>query len=276
MNTVPLALYAAAFGAYVWHFARRQPAVGRLATTLLVGAALAHTFVIGMQTMEVGHVPFAGTTPAISTFVWLLALAYLYTEMTTDERAMGTFILPLLVALQAIPAANPDIVDRSPVLQGPLFGIHVSSLLFAYASFALACVIGITYVLLFKEIKAKHLGFFYARLPSLQVLDSMNHRAIVVGWIFLTVGLIVGAIWTGQVQASAYTSGDPRVQAMSLLDPKIFVALVCWFVYSFEVFAARRIGWGGRRTAYLSAIGFAIVMLNFVPISYFLTRSHNF
>jgi ABC-type uncharacterized transport system permease subunit len=276
MNLVPLAFYASAFVAYVWHFARRQPAAGRLATTLLVGGALAHTFVIGMQTMEVGHVPFAGTTPAISTFVWLLALAYLYTEMTTDERAMGTFILPLLVALQTIPAFNPGTMDRSAVLQGPLFGIHVSSLLFAYASFALACVIGITYVLLFKEIKAKHLGFFYARLPSLQVLDSMNHRAIVVGWIFLTVGLIVGAIWTGQVQASIDTSADPRVQAISLQDPKIFVALVCWFVYSFEVFAARRIGWGGRRTAYLSAIGFAIVLLNFLPISYFLTRSHNF
>ena len=103
--------------------------------------------------------------------MWLLALAYLYTEMTTDERAMGVFILPLLVALQTIPALNPGIEARSAVLQGPLFGIHVSSLLFAYASFALACVIGITYVLLFKEIKAKHLGFFYARLPSLQVLD---------------------------------------------------------------------------------------------------------
>ena len=92
---------------------------------------------------------------------------------------MGVFILPLLVALQAIPALNPSVEVRSAVLQGPLFGIHVSSLLFAYASFALACVIGITYVLLFKEIKAKHLGFFYARLPSLQVLDRMNQRAIV-------------------------------------------------------------------------------------------------
>ena len=40
--------------------------------------------------------------------------------------------------------------------------------------------------------------------------------------------------------------------------------------------AARRIGWGGRRAAYLSAVGFAIVLLNFVPISYFLTKSHNF
>jgi hypothetical protein len=42
------------------------------------------------------------------------------------------------------------------------------------------------------------------------------------------------------------------------------------------VFAARRIGWGGRRAAYLSALAFGIVLLNFVPVSYFLTTSHNF
>jgi len=144
----------------------------------------------------------------------------------------------------------PQLGGAAPVLRGPLFGVHVSSLLFAYASFALACVIGITYVLLFKEIKAKHLGFFYARLPSLQVLDRMNQRAIMIGWIFLTVGIIAGAVWAG-----TYAGPDPRVHAMSLQDPKIFVALVCWAVYSFELFAARRIGWGGRRAAYLSAIG---------------------
>ena len=263
MNFVPLALYGASFEAYAWHFSRRNAVVGRSATTLLVFGVLAHTFVIGMQTMEFGHVPLAGATTAISTFVWLLALAYLYIEMTTDERAMGVFILPLLAALQAIPAFRPGDEARSAVLQGPLFGIHVSSLLFAYASFALACMIGITYVLLFKEIKAKHLGFFYTRLPSLQVLDRMNQVSIVIGWIFLTIGIIVGVVWAQQA-------------AMSLQDPKIFVALVCWAVYSFELFAARRIGWGGRKTAYLSAVGFAIVLLNFLPVSYFLTRSHNF
>src|SRR5437899_2899746 len=209
MNIAPLALYIAALVAYFWHFARRQSAVGRTATTLLVFAVLAHTFVIGMQTMEVGEIPVGGATSAISTFVWLLALAYLYIEMTTDERAMGVFILPLLVALQAIPALRPGVEDLAPVLQGPLFGVHVSSLLFAYAGFALACVIAVTYVLLFKEIKAKHLGFFYARLPSLQVLDRMNHVAIVVGWVFLTIGIIVGAIWAAQAQGGY--AGDPRV-----------------------------------------------------------------
>jgi ABC-type transport system involved in cytochrome c biogenesis permease subunit len=274
MNVVPLVLYIVAFAAYAWHFAKRDAVVGRSATTLLVFAALSHTFVIGMMTMEDGQVPVAGATSAISTFVWLLALAYLYTEMTTDERAMGVFILPLLIAFQAIPAFGPSAEQRAAVLQGPLFGIHVSSLLFAYASFALACVIGITYVLLFKEIKAKHLGFFYARLPSLQVLDRMNQRAIVIGWAFLTIGVIVGAMLVAHARIVA--GSDPRVQAMSVYDPKIFVALVCWCVYSFELFAARRIGWGGRRTAYLSALGFAIVLLNFVPISYFLTTSHNF
>jgi ABC-type transport system involved in cytochrome c biogenesis permease subunit len=274
MNFVPFGLYAAALVAYVWHFARRDATVGRAATTLLVAAALTHTFVIGMQTMEAGHIPVAGATSAISTFVWLLALAYLYTEMTTDERAMGVFILPLLVVLAAIPAIHPTIEEHTAVLQGPLFGIHVSSLLFAYASFAIACVIGITYALLFKEIKAKHLGFFYARLPSLQVLDQMNQRAIVIGWIFLTAGIIVGVVWAAQ--ARAYAAWDPHVAAMSLQDPKILVALICWAVYSFELFIARRIGWGGRKTAYLSAVGFAIVLLNLVPVNYLLNTSHNF
>src|SRR5919198_3145436 len=109
LAATPLVLYIAAFVAYAWHFARRDAVVGRSATTLLVAAALAHTFAIGMQTVEVSHVPIAGASSAISTFVWLLALSYLYVEMTTDERAMGVFILPLLVALQAIPAFRPGI-----------------------------------------------------------------------------------------------------------------------------------------------------------------------
>ena len=247
--------------------------VGRVATLTLIAATLAHTFVIGMQTMQVGQVPFVSTTDAISAFVWLLAVSYLYTELTTDERAMGVFIVPLLAVLEVIPAFSQPVLTRPSVLDSPWFTLHVSSLLFAYASFALACVIGITYVLLFKELKGKQLGFFYARLPPLHILDVMNGRAVTVGWIFLTIGVVVGGVWLGQVQTE---SVDPRVQAMSLNDPKIFMVLLCWLVYSFEIYARRAIGWSGRRAAWLSTIGFTIVLLNLVPIGYFLTESHNF
>ena len=269
---IPFLLYAAAAAVYAAHFARRDPRTGRTATVLLGGALLAHTFVIGMQTTQAGYAPLVGTTAAISAFVWLLGLSYFYVELTTEERAMGAFVAPLLGALSILPALNPEMDPRPALLRSPLFTVHVLSMLFAYASFALACVVSVTYVLLFKEIKAKHLGFFYARLPSLQVLDVMNARAVVVGWLFLTCGLAVGIVWATQIAGSP----DPRAQAMHVADPKILVALISWVVYSFALFARRAIGWSGRRAAWLSAVGFAIVLLNFLPVGYFLTRSHNF
>lgn len=272
MSLIPLLLYGCAAGAYLVHFARRHPGAGRLATGLLGGAVLAHTFLIGMQTFEAGHAPLVGTTAAVSAFVCLLGLAYLYIELTTDERAMGVLVSALLTVLYVIPALDPGVSPRSEALRSPLFTFHVLAMLFAYASFALACVFGVTYVLLFKEIKAKTLGFFYARLPSLQVLDGMNGRVVTIGWIFLTAGIIIGGVWAAQMQSFP----DPRLEAMSVQDPKILVALVCWGVYSFALIARRAIGWTGRRAAWLSAIGFIIVLLNFVPVGYFLTRSHNF
>lgn len=275
MQSFLLLTYSLAFVAYASHFWTRSAAAGRGATAVLVAGTMLHTFVIGMQTMEAGHVPFAGATQAISTFVWLLALAYLYTEVTTEERGLGIFILPIIVLLQVLPTVQaPGVEPRSPVLESPLFWVHVSALLGSYASFGLAAVIGITYLLQFKEIKAKHLHFFFTRLPSLQVLDVMNSRSVLIGWLLMSVGLVAGAVWVGQ--ARSFAPDDARVQAMSLADPKIFVAIITWSVYTFGMIARQTIGWRGKRSAYLSAVGFAIVLLNFVPVSYFLTDSHNF
>ena len=274
MNLVLLVLYATAFVVYAMHFARRKPAVGRAATTVLLFTAIVHTFVIGMQTMEVRHVPVTNASTAISTCVWLLTLSYLYLELSTDERSMGVFILPIIVALQIIPTVSPGVENPNPVFESKWFWVHISSLLFAYASFALAGVLGLTYMLQFKEIKKKHLGYLYTRLPSLQILDDMNSRAVVIGWVFLTVGVVVGYIWAAQ--ASVTLPDDRNLRAMSLADPKVFGAVLTWAVYSFAMFARQRLGWNGRKAAWLSAVGFVIILLNFVPVSYFVQTSHTF
>lgn len=274
MNLLPLAFYVAAAIVYAVHFSTRKPGVGRVATTLLLLGVIAHTFAIGMQTMEVRHVPFANPSRAVSSFVWLLALSYLYIELTTDERAMGVFILPIVAGLQVIPVVYPGIENQDPVLDSPWFWVHVASLLFAYASFALAGMLGLTYMLQFKEIKKKHLGYLYTRLPSLHVLDAMNARAVVVGWMCLSLGLIVGAVWA--IEALAVAPENLNLQAISLGDPKVFIAVLTWAVYSFEMLARRRLGWTGRRTAWMSVLGFVIVLLNFLPVSYFVTTSHTF
>jgi ABC-type transport system involved in cytochrome c biogenesis permease subunit len=274
VSLILLALYAAAAIAYGVHFARREPGVGRAATTLLLFAALAHTFAIGMQTMEVRHVPFANPSRAVSTFVWLLTMAYLYVELTTDERAMGIFILPIALGLQLIPTIYPGVERADPVLDSPWFWVHVASLLLAYATFAIAGVLGLTYMLQFKEIKKKHLGYLYTRLPSLLTLDAMNSRAVALGWICLTVGVAAGVWWAAQARVVA--PDDPNLRAMSWSDPKVFIAGVTWLVYSFAIVARRTLGWTGRRAAWLAALGFAFVLLNFLPVSYFVTTSHTF
>jgi ABC-type transport system involved in cytochrome c biogenesis permease subunit len=274
MDLIPFIFYVAAAITYARFFSVPNRRRGHGATATLTAAVIVHTFVIGMRTVQVGAAPFAGTSAAVSAFVWLLGLAYLYTENTSDERSMGLFIVTLLVLLELIPVLDPPMVEApSSVLRSPLFIVHVSAMLFAYASFGLASVIGITYVLLFKEIKKKQLGFFYKRLPSLQVLDRMNMRAVGIGWTFITAGIVIGGAWA--MTSAVQTAQDPRLRAMTIVDPKILVAFVCWAVYSFHLLS-RRIGWSAKRSAWLSAIGFVIVLLNFIPVSFFLTRSHNF
>src|SRR5512132_3361269 len=127
MHLLPLILYAIAAAAYIVHFATREERVGRLATAMLGAGVLAHTFLIGMQTVQGGHAPLVGTSAAISAFVWLLGLSYLYIELSSDERSMGAFVAVLLVGLDVIPTLDPGVAPRPPVLQSPLFTIHVMS-----------------------------------------------------------------------------------------------------------------------------------------------------
>lgn len=268
-------LYVAAAAAYGYAFVARRDLSGRVATALLIAAALVHTFQIGMATVEIGVPPLAGREGAISGFVLMLAVTYLYVELSTAERTIGTLVTPLLAMLQLLVAGDAPSTASAAVLgEGPFMAFHVGAVLAAYASFALACVIGITYVLLFRELKTRTPGMFFSRLPPLQVLDRMNMRAVTVGWCLLTVGLIAGGLWLAEARSSM--PQDPRVAAMTALDPKIVVAAACWVLYSAQIAARRWAGLSARRAAWLSALGFALVLLNFLPVAYFFSRSHNF
>jgi len=272
---MPLALlYLLAFSAYVWHFATRHPLIGRAATATLLGAVLVHTFQLGMYTMELGLPPMAGSAGAISTFVWMLAVAYLSIEVTTEERAIGVFVTPLLAVLQALVSRGTMPTDIPAYFAGPFVALHVGALLFAYASFALACVIGITYMLLFRELKTRTPGVFFQRLPSLQVLDQMNMRAVTIGWVLLTIGLAGGALWLRD--AGVQSANDPRVPMMTATDPKILLAALTWVIYGLQLAFRRWASLTPRRAAWLSTLGFIVVLLNFLPVAYFFARSHNF
>lgn len=274
MSVLEPALYALGAVLYALHFVRRQPAVGRAATGALSAGVVVHTFLLGMATVRESALPLVGAGDALSGFVWLLAIVYLYVELTSGERAMGAFIAPFIAVLSMLAVGSAQPGPRPAVLDSPLFVFHVTFVLFAYAAFAIAAVMGLTYVLLFRELKGKQPGVFYARLPSLATLDHMNGRAIVGGFACLTVGMAIGVFW--MLQAGQATPLDPRVAAMSMADPKILIALGSWLLYAFQILARTTLGWSGKRTAWLSAVGFVIILVNLLPVAYLVPTSHAF
>jgi ABC-type uncharacterized transport system permease subunit len=274
MSILEPALYLLGAVLYAAHFVRRQAALGQAATGALGAGVVVHTFLLGMATVRESALPLVGAGDALSGFVWLLAIVYLYVELTSGERAMGAFIAPFIAVLSLVAVASSQPGPRPAILNSPLFVFHVTFVLFAYASFAIAAVMGLTYVLLFRELKGRQPGVFYARLPSLATLDQMNGRAIVGGFACLTAGMVIGLVWL--LQAGRVVPVDPRVDAMSLADPKILIAVGSWLLYAFQILARTTLGWSGKRTAWLSAAGFVVILVNLLPVAYLVPTSHAF
>ena len=61
-----------------------------------------------------------------------------------------------------------------------------------------------------------------------------------------------------------------------MADPKILIALGSWLLYAFQILARTALGWSGKRTAWMSAAGFLVILVNLLPVAYLVQTSHAF
>jgi cytochrome c-type biogenesis protein CcsB len=153
----------------------------------------------------------------------------------------------------------------APILQSFWLSFHVAAALLGNATFALAFLGGILYLIQERQLKGKKFGFFYKRLPSLETLDALNYYCINIGFILLTLGIITGSLY------AQYTLG-----AFWQWDPKETMTLVAWLLYA-GLFHARLLkGWRGRRAALLAIAGFAVLMVTFLGADVWQRSYHRF
>ncbi len=136
--------------------------------------------------------------------------------------------------------------------------LHIPLLMVSYIGFAVAFAVGIVYLWQERQMKSKHPHAWAFRLPSLEGLDQWIAKVIVFSLPFLTTGIFMGAIWAHQAWGRFWG-----------WDPKETWALITWGVYIVYLAARYGVGWRGRKTAYLSLAGFAVVMFTYVGVSYF-------
>ena len=146
-----------------------------------------------------------------------------------------------------------------------MLGFHVSAALLGYTAISLSAVYGFLYLMLYHEIKSTRFGLIYSRLPSLEMLETMSHKAEVFGFMMLTVAIGIGVLWL------------PRVfKDFSYLDPKLVGTLFIWVLYAVGLSAKRRLGWQGRKTIILSLVAFGFVFLSMTVINLYLSSFHGF
>lgn len=251
-----LAGYAVAAVIYFRHFWTRQPRTGFYASLYLVLALACHSAFLITRAVESSHAPFVGLHESMSFFAWLIAVVYLFLERRFRDRSLGVFVLPLVLAAQAASTAFMSPVDPlPPLLQSPWFNFHVTASFLAYAAFFFSFITGMLYVMQMYYIHHRRVGLVFSRLPALDMLDEMNLKATLIGWVFLSAAILTGFWWA----TAAWDSITPW-----LLDPKVLCVMLTWIIFTSQLVTRYTVGWQGERAAIISMAGFASVLLAYL------------
>ena len=238
----------------------------RINTWILLPSVTLHLVDLVIFAVRESKVPFTSLFEALSVVSFMLATIYLVLRFTLDINSLGLFVFPFVFVLQVISAFGPRLMYLGEnFVQSPLFWFHTFTILVGYAAFAYAMIIAVMYLYLFRDLKGKKPSVMYDRLPPLELLERMNGIALFGGFIFLTVGIVLGS----SLALSAWG-------ALPIKDLKILLSLVLWVIYVFGLIAARLFHWGGKKISYFSVVGFMVLVLFMVGARFFDATFHRF
>ena len=225
------------------------------------------TLFIALWWLQQGHFPMTHWTDSTAFFAWAITLIYLIIVRLTHLRALGSFVMP--VAFIAI-LISYSFATHTAALPEPLQNYwllaHTTLIFLAYAAFIAAFGFGLMYLMTERKIRKKTDALLDNLLPSLGTSDGLGYRCTILGIILLTMGVIVGSLWTQYI----------RDVPWRWLDAKVISTLVTWFIYVAQIGLRQFWGWHGRRAAYTAIIGFVAVLCTYVGVDLFLDSMHTY
>lgn len=259
------ALYAISLVFYLQWFRSGTAEAGRRASIALWSAALVHVAGLAVLGIGRGFGPPTGSGESLSLIALSTTLIYLYLEARGNERGLAPFALALVTGIMVKASLIGPAVEVSAQLREVLFGPHASAIILAMSGFTISAVLSIAYLAQYRQLRGKNPGLLLRRLPSLQGLDGMTRRATRIGFLFLTLGLVLGSVLAHQAWG-AYWSWDPK-QCMTLLT---------WILYGLALFLSRRRDWQGERVAAANLVAFSTVLIGVGLISWIFESAHQF
>lgn len=191
----------------------------------------------------------AHNSESLLAFLIMLVFMIVYVVYKTTSPGIVVFPLVFLLTFIASTSQQPFRLDSPVMHKGWLFA-HIALIFTGYAALVLSFVASLLYLIQERSLKSKKAAGILSRLPALEVIDEMGYRSLLLGFPFMTLGLIAGTV----VAQSTYGRVD-------FLDPKIFLSILMWAVYLVMLYTRWTAGWRGRRAAYLASLAFVAAVV---------------
>jgi ABC-type transport system involved in cytochrome c biogenesis permease subunit len=255
--TLILVCYFAAAAAAIAALESKRRGLFRVSTGAAIAGFALHTVAVVGGGIAEGHLPIYGAQEVCSFLGWALVLYFLIVQTRYPTNALASLLFPTATLLTAVSAFAPAI-DQTPqsVAGAPvLFSLHAGLMLLAYAAFLMMFMAGVMYIVQEREIKEKRFGAIFYRLPSLDTCDTIGFSAFSVGFVLLTLGTVVGIIWS-RLQFGVFWKTGP-IEVFTIFTWLVYLALMHYRLTA---------GWRGRRAALVSIVGFCLIVFSLVVV----------
>lgn len=270
-------IYLAATVCYVALTIFRIERLGLFATGLTAIGVLTNSIGIGLRWSEsyqqgIGYVPLSNMYESLVFFAWSIATVYLAIEYIYKTKYLGSYIVSfafLIMAYASFSAEfSKDIKPLLPALQSNWLAAHVITCFIGYAAFTIAGGLAILYLIRPKKLAGNGQKKSHAPEtpgPDLQQLDIIIYKMIMFGFLWLTAGIITGAVWANSAWGTYWS-----------WDPKETWSLITWFIYALALHARYTRGWSGTRMAWIALIGLLSVAFTYYGVNFLLSGLHSY
>jgi ABC-type transport system involved in cytochrome c biogenesis permease subunit len=245
-----LASYALALCLELWHHFRPHPTVRRLAQLAAAAGFVAHTLYLADK-----GPPLKWLTGSALLLSWVLAIFYLFGSLHYQRFAWGIFVLPLVLGLVILGAAGKQLYPQDEA-QGSHYllenfvslpAAHGVLLLLAAVGLCVGFVASLMYLYQARLLRSKQ-TVHRPHTLSLERLEMMNRRAIVVSFPLLSAGILlgVGLMFTEQLR--------------SWYDPRVVSTFVLWPTFGLLVYLRFGAHLAGRSIAVWTIVTFGLLV----------------
>ena len=198
-----------------------------------------------------GQIALGSISDSESLLALLVMAAFLIVFLIYRTTSPSIVVFPLVFVLTFVAATGqqPFLVTSPGLRRGWLIA-HIALIFTGYAALFLSFTASLLYLAQERSLKSKKPAGFLLRLPALEVIDEIGYRSLLLGFPFMTLGLVAGMV------VAQATFGR-----INLLDPKILLSILMWAVYMLMLYTRWNAGWRGRRAAYLATGAFVAAVI---------------